>query len=107
MFVRSYSENPETSILLKLMQEKEVALKEAASLLESEKTKQSTEVDLSQYLCESCFFFLQEVKSQLTDSLSDYKRELALKDQNIFELESTLKEMKGAYCLIVLYYRNH
>ena len=57
MFVRCYSENAETSILIKLMQEKEFALKEATSLLESEKTKQSAEVDLSQYLCESCFFF--------------------------------------------------
>ena len=48
MFVRSYSESPETSILIKLMQlEKEVALKEAISLLESEKTKQKDEVNLS------------------------------------------------------------
>ena len=56
MFVRSYSENGETSILIKLMQEKEVALKEATSLLESEKTKQRDEVNLCQYLCESCCF---------------------------------------------------
>ena len=94
MFFRSYSDNGETSILIKLMKEKEVALKEAISLLElSEKTKQEYQVNLSQYLCESCF--IQEVKSQLTDSLNDYKRELALKDQKIFELESTLKETKG------------
>ena len=56
MFVRCYSENPEISILIKLMQEKEVALKEATSLLESEKTKQRDEVNLSQYFCESCCF---------------------------------------------------
>ena len=94
MFFRCYSDKAETSILIKLMKEKEVDLKKATSLLElSEKTKQKDEVDLSQYSCESCF--IQEVKSQLTDSLNDYKRELALKDQKIFELESILKETKG------------
>ena len=90
MFVRSDSEDAETSILIKLMQEKEVALKEATSLLESEKTKQSDEVNLSQYSCESCS--LQEVKSQLADSLSNYKRKVAL--------------IEGAYSLIILYYTN-
>ena len=95
MFIRSYSENAETSILIKL-----IALKQAISSLENEKTKQKDEVHLSQYSCKYCF--IQEVKSQLTDSLSDYKRELALKDQNIFALESTLKEMKGTYCLTLL-----
>ena len=93
MFVRSYSDNAETSILIKLMQEK-VFLKEATSLLESENTKQRDEVNLFQYSCESCF--LQEVKSHLTDSLSDYKRQLDLKDQKIFESESTFKERRGA-----------
>ena len=43
MFVRSYSENAETSILIKLTQEKDV-LKQATSLLESEKTKLRDEV---------------------------------------------------------------
>ena len=95
MFVRCCSENPETSILIKLIQEKEVTLEEATSLLESEKTKQKDEVNLSQYSCES--YFIQEVKSQLTGSLSDYKRELTLKDQKIFELESILKETKGTH----------
>ena len=104
MSVSSYSDNAETSILIKLMQEK-VFLKETTSLLESEKTKQRDEVDLSQYSYKSCF--LQEVKSHLTDSLSDCKRQLDLKDQKIFELESILKETKGAYSLIVLYYTNH
>ena len=48
MFVRSYSDKAETSIFIKLMKEKEVALKQATSLLElSEKTKQKDEVDLS------------------------------------------------------------
>ena len=56
MFVRCYSENPEISILIKLMQEKEVANKQAISMLESEKTKHRDEVGLFQYLCESYFF---------------------------------------------------
>ena len=46
MFVRSYSENAEMSILIKLMKEKEVDLKEATSLLKNEKTKQKDEVIL-------------------------------------------------------------
>ena len=45
MFVRSYSENAEMSILIKLMKEK-IALKQATSLLKNEKTKQEDEVIL-------------------------------------------------------------
>ena len=55
MFVRCYSENAEMSILIKLMKEK-VDLKQAGSLLESERTKQKDDVNLSQYSCESCLF---------------------------------------------------
>ena len=55
MFVRSYSENAETSILIKLMGEKEDALKQTITLLE--KTKHKDEVDLFQYSCESCFIY--------------------------------------------------
>ena len=45
MFVRSYSENAEMSILIKLMQEK-VAFKQATSSLKIEKTKQKDKVNL-------------------------------------------------------------
>ena len=50
---RSYSENAETSILIKLMKEKDIALKQTITLLE--KTKHKDEVNLSQYSCELCF----------------------------------------------------
>ena len=63
MFVRSYSDKAETYILIKLMEEKEVALKQATSLLElSEKTKQKDEVDLSQYSNKYCFYRRSKVK---------------------------------------------
>ena len=61
MFVRSYSENAETSILIKLTQEKD-ALKQATSLLESEMTKQKDEVDFPK-MHANLFFYIEAQKS--------------------------------------------